>query len=382
MRLLPARPFLVDGVLAACLGALAQWMVWSGSVAGPRIAIAALFLLVGFPLIVRRRAPLVPVVLLITAITVQSVATSDAAEGAPLLLSALASAYAVAAYGTRRIAGVGLLVTLAGLAVQIAFDPLARTAEELWAAALFVLLVAAAWLLGFAVQGRREASELQAQTDRAEEAQRAAISAERVRIARELHDMIAHNVSVVVVQSVAAQGVLDDQPARAREPLAHIERSGRQALTELRRLLDVMRAQDEPKELREPQPGIAQLATLVDSVRAAGLPVTLQVDGEPSPDSAAVGPSVYRIVQESLTNVLKHAGHARVSVRVCCGAAAVDVDVEDDGPGRSAKGAAPPGHGLVGMRERAALFGGTFTAGNRVGGGFEVHAHLPLPQPR
>jgi signal transduction histidine kinase len=382
MRLLRARPFLVDGVLAACLGALAQWMVWSGSVAGPRVAMAALFLLVGFPLVVRRRAPLVPVVLLITAIAVQSVATSDAAEGAPLLLPALASAYAVAAYGTRRIAAAGLLVTLAGLGVQIAFDPLARTAEELWAAALFVLLVAAAWLLGFAVQGRREATELQAQTDRAEEAQRVAISAERVRIARELHDMIAHNVSVVVVQSVAAQGVLDDQPARAREPLAHIERSGRQALTELRRLLDVMRAQDEPKELREPQPGIAQLATLVDSVRAAGLPVTLQVDGEPSQDSAAVGPSVYRIVQESLTNVLKHAGPARVSVRVSCGAAAVDVDVEDDGPGRSAKGAAPPGHGLVGMRERAALFGGTFTAGNRVGGGFEVHAHLPLPQPR
>jgi signal transduction histidine kinase len=382
MRLLRARPFLVDGVLAACLGALAQWMVWSGSVAGPRVAMAALFLLVGFPLVVRRRAPLVPVVLLIAAIAVQSVATSDAAEGAPLLLPALASAYAVAAYGTRRIAEAGLLVTLAGLGVQIAFDPLARTAEELWAAALFVLLVAAAWLLGFAVQGRREATELQAQTDRAEEAQRAAISAERVRIARELHDMIAHNVSVVVVQSVAAQGVLDDQPARAREPLAHIERSGRQALTELRRLLDVMRAQDERKELREPQPGIAQLTALVDSVRAAGLPVTLQVDGEPSQDSAAVGPSVYRIVQESLTNVLKHAGHARVNVRVSCGAAAVDVDVEDDGPGRSANGAAPPGHGLVGMRERAALFGGTFTAGNRVGGGFEVHAHLPLPQPR
>ena len=146
MRLLRARPFLVDGVLAACLGALAQWMVWSGSVAGPRVAMAALFLLVGFPLVVRRRAPLVPVVLLITAIAVQSVATSDAAEGAPLLFPALASAYAVAAYGTRRIAAAGLLVTLAGLGVQIAFDPLARTAEELWAAALFVLLVAAAWL--------------------------------------------------------------------------------------------------------------------------------------------------------------------------------------------------------------------------------------------
>ncbi len=381
MRLLRARPFLVDGVLAVCLGAFAQWMVWSGSVAGPRVAVAALFVLVGFPLIIRRRAPLVPVVLLMTAVAVQAVATSDAAEGAPLLFPALACAYAVAAYGTRRIAVAGLLVTLAGLAVAIAFDPLARTPEQLWAAALFVLLVAAAWLFGFAVQGRREASALRAQTDRAEEAQRAAIAAERVRIARELHDMIAHNVSVVVVQSVAAQGVLDHQPARAREPLAHIERSGRQALTELRRLLAVMRDQDEPNELHEPQPGIAQLATLVDSVRSTGLPVTLQVAGEPPPDSAAVGPSVYRIVQESLTNVLKHAGHARVNVRVSCGAAAVDIVVEDDGPGRSANGAAPPGHGLVGMRERAALFGGTFTAGNRVGGGFEVRAHLPLTQP-
>ena len=381
MRLLRARPSLVDGVLAVGLGVLAQVMVWSGRVAGPRVAVAALFLLVGFPLIVRRRLPLVPVVLLMTAIAVQSVATSDAAEGAPLLLPALASAYAVAAYGSRRVALAGLLVTMAGLGVQIAFDPLARTAEQLWAAAVFVLLVAAAWLVGLAVQGRREASALQAQTEQAEQAQRAAIAAERVRIARELHDLIAHNVSVVVVQSVAAQGVLEDQPARAREPLAHIERSGRQALTELRRLLDVMRDQDEPDELREPQPGLAQLATLVDSVRSTGLPVTLQVDGEPPADSAAVGPSVYRIVQESLTNVLKHAGDARVSVRVSCGATAVDVVVEDDGPGRSANGAAPPGYGLAGMRERAALFGGTFTAGNRGGGGFEVRAHLPIPQP-
>ena len=382
MRLLWARPSLVDVVLAAGLGAWAQWMVWSGRVAGPRVAVAALFLLVGFPLIVRRRAPLVPVALLMTAIAAQSVATSDAAEGAPLLAPALACAYAVAAYGRRRIAVAGLLVALAGLVVQIAFDPLARTPEQLWAAALFVLLVAAAWLVGFTVQGRREASALQEQTDQAEEAQRAAIAAERVRIARELHDMIAHNVSVVVVQSVAAQGVLDAQPHRAREPLAHIERSGRQALTELRRLLDVMRDQDEPHELREPQPGIAQLATLVDSIRATGLPVTLQVDGEPPPDSAAVSPSVYRIVQESLTNVLKHARHAPVSVRVSWDAAAVDILVEDDGPGRSASAAVPPGYGLVGMRERAAMFGGTFTAGNRVGGGFEVRARLPLPPPR
>jgi signal transduction histidine kinase len=381
MRLLRARPSLVDGVLAVGLGVLAQVEVWSGRVAGPRVAVAALFLLVGFPLIVRRRVPLVPVVLLMTAIAVQAVATSDAAEGAPLLLPALACAYAVAAYGTRRVALAGLLVAMAGCGVQIAFDPLARTAEQLWAAVFFVLLVAAAWLVGLAVQGRREASALQAQAAQAEQAHRAAIAAERVRIARELHDMIAHNVSVVVVQSVAAQGVLEDQPARAREPLAHIERSGRQALTELRRLLDVMRDQDEPDELREPQPGLAQLGALVDSVRSAGLPVTLQVDGELPPDSAAVGPSVYRIVQEALTNVLKHAGDARVSVRVSCGAAAIDVAVEDDGPGRSANGTAPPGYGLVGMRERAALFGGTFTAGNRVGGGFEVRARLPLPPP-
>ena len=192
--------------------------------------------------------------------------------------------------------------------------------------------------------------------------------------------MIAHNVSVVVVQSVAAQGVLDDQPARAREPLAHIERSGRQALTELRRLLDVMREQNEPHELREPQPGIAQLGALVDSVRSTGLQVTLQVDGEPPPNAAAVGPSVYRIVQESLTNALKHAAQARVTVRVACAPAGIDVAVEDDGPGRRANGGTP-GHGLAGMRERAALFGGTFTAGNRAGGGFEVRAHLPLSQP-
>ena len=381
MRLLRASPSLVDGVLAVGLGVLAQAMVWSGRVAGPRVAMAALFLLIGFPLVVRRRAPLVPITLLMTAIVVQSITTSDAAEGAPLLLPALASAYAVAAYGTRRVALIGLLVAMAGCGVQIAFDPLARTAEQLWAAALFVLLIAAAWLAGLAVQGRRDASALQARTRQAEEARQAAITAERERIARELHDMIAHNVSVVVVQSVAAQGVLGKQPARAREPLAHIERSGRQALTELRRLLDVMRNRDEPDELREPQPGLAQLAALVDSVRSTGLSVTLEVEGEPPPDSAPVGPSVYRIVQESLTNVLKHASGARVSVRVTYGVASIDVLVQDDGPGRSEPSPAPPGYGLAGMRERAALFGGTFTAGNRPGGGFEVRAHLPIPQP-
>lgn len=379
MRLLRASPSLVNGVLAVGLGVLAQAMVWSGRVAGPRVAMAALFLLVGFPLIVRRRAPLVPIALLMTAIAVQSVTTSDAAEGAPLLLPALASAYAVAAYGTRRVALIGLLVAMVGCGVQIAFDPLARTAEQLWAAAVFVLLVAAAWLVGLAVQGRREAGALQARTEQAEEAQRAAIAAERERIARELHDMIAHNVSVVVVQSVAAQGVLEKQPARAREPLAHIERSGRQALTELRRLLDVMRNRDEPDELREPQPGLAQLAALVNSVRSTGLPVTLEIEGEPPTESDPVGPSVYRIVQESLTNVLKHASDAHVSVRVTYGMASIDVLVQDDGPGRCEPSAAPLGYGLAGMRERAALFGGTFTAGNRPGGGFEVHAHLPIP---
>jgi signal transduction histidine kinase len=140
-----------------------------------------------------------------------------------------------------------------------------------------------------------------------------------------------------------------------------------------------MHSQGEPQELHGPQPGLAQLATLVDSVRAAGFPVTLQVEGEPPPNSAAVGPSVYRIVQESLTNVMKHAGDAQVSVQVRCGAASVDVIIEDDGPGRCTTGAAPSGYGLVGMRERAALFGGTFTAGNRVGGGFAVRVHLPLP---
>ena len=193
MRLLRARPSLVDGVLAVGLGVLAQVMVWSGRVAGPRVAVAALFLLVGFPLIVRRRLPLVPVVLLMTAIAVQSVATSDAAEGAPLLLPALASAYAVAAYGSRRVALAGLLVAMAGLGVQIAFDPLARTPEQLWAAAVFVLLLAAAWLVGLAVQQAAvRRARCRPGRSRPEQAQQAAIAAERVCIARELHDMIAH----------------------------------------------------------------------------------------------------------------------------------------------------------------------------------------------
>ena len=204
-----------------------------------------------------------------------------------------------------------------------------------------------------------------------------AAAEERARIARELHDVVAHNLSVVVIQAGAAQRVLDQQPEAAREALRQVEASGRVAMTEMRRLLGALRrGDDEP--LTVPQPGVADLAALLDDVRAAGLPVTLRTSGEDRPVPAGIDVSVYRIVQEALTNTLRHAGATQATVEIRYLARAVEIDIVDDGRGTSdARSAGDIGHGLVGMRERAELFDGTFEAGPRPEGGFAVRVTLP-----
>lgn len=207
---------------------------------------------------------------------------------------------------------------------------------------------------------------------RVAEAQRAAAE-ERARIARELHDIVAHHLSVVVLQAAGARA--SGRPAAAA--LEKIEDSGRQALTEMRRLLGVLRAPREEFRLT-PQPGLGELAALAESVRAAGLPVRLVVDGDHAALPSAVGVSAYRIVQEALTNVLKHAGPAHAEVAVGWADGAVMIEVTDDGSGNPAAGAQAGGHGLAGMRERAAVFGGELVAGPRPSGGFAVRARLPL----
>jgi signal transduction histidine kinase len=206
------------------------------------------------------------------------------------------------------------------------------------------------------------------------------VTAERTRIARELHDVVAHSVSVMVVQAGAARKVLDKQPERASQAMASIESTGRQSLNELRRLLGMLRQADGEATGRAPQPSIEHVETLVAQTREAGLPVTLEIEGFPRTLAPGVDLSAYRIVQEALTNTMKHAGPAHAEVRLCYGGEFLEVIITDDGRGADGEHAtgANGGHGLVGMQERVSLFGGELHAGNRAGGGFTVRATLPL----
>jgi signal transduction histidine kinase len=212
-----------------------------------------------------------------------------------------------------------------------------------------------------------------ADRERDELARQAAV-AERARIARELHDVIAHHVSLMVVQSGALRRRVDAADVSA-PVLDSIATTGREALAEMRRLLGVLRPDATPAE-RAPQPGLAELSELAEQVRSGGLDVTLSIEGAPRPLSPGRELAAYRIVQESLTNVVKHARaqHAEVLLRYCDDAIELVISDDGDGPGAPAD---PGGHGLVGMRERVALYGGTLSAAHREGGGFRVEARLP-----
>jgi signal transduction histidine kinase len=238
---------------------------------------------------------------------------------------------------------------------------------------LALLQLAAFWLAGVVVHARGQAAALAARSAELQRLAEQAAAAERARIARELHDIVAHHLSVIVLQAAGARA--SGKPAGP--PLEKIENSARQALAETRRLLGVLRDPEEEAGLA-PQPGIGDLGELAASVRAAGLPVHLVIDGDPAALPAAVDVSVYRIVQEALTNVLKHAGPARADVTIGCAEDIVTVEVTDDGTAEPDSRVPAGGHGLAGMRERAAVFGGELAAGPRPGGGFAVRARLPL----
>lgn len=251
--------------------------------------------------------------------------------------------------------------------------------------ALYNLLIAlVAFFAGRAVHARRTSSRALEERARAAEAnQRAlaehAVADERRRIARELHDVVAHHVSVMGVLATGARRVLARRPEAADEALATIENTSRTTLRELRRLLDVLRTDAEPAAELAPQPSLAGIDSLVEQVRDAGLPVTLRVDGQPAGLDPGVALTVYRIVQEALTNAIKHAGPATAEVRLRFGVFWLTVEVSDDG-----RGPAPErdgfGHGLVGMRERVTLYGGTLRTGPRPGGGYRVYAKIPVEQ--
>jgi len=228
-------------------------------------------------------------------------------------------------------------------------------------------------LVRLGIQSRDRRADL-AERER-EVAAREAVVEERARIARELHDAIAHNVSMMVVQAGAERRVLDGSQESTRDVLATVEQIGRNALTEMRRLVGMLRTDDD--DPLAPQPGLGDLPVLVGQVRDAGLPVELQVEGEARELPVGLELSAYRIVQEALTNALKHAGDARATVRVRYTDDSLELEVVDDGAGAQGQ-VASGGHGLVGMRERVALYGGRFEAGRRPAGGFTVRVLLPI----
>jgi signal transduction histidine kinase len=276
----------------------------------------------------------------------------------------------------------GFLTALGVLAAMNALDALAP-GLDLRNSVFFTVVPAVAMLiLRRSVRDRELLNEtLAARAELLEREQQLranqAVAEERERIARELHDLVAHNVSVMVVQAGAERHALADDQASTREVLSSIEQAGRQALTEARRLLGMLRRNGDHEELA-PQPTIAHLDALVAQVQRAGLPVALTVEGEQVPLPAGVDLCAYRIVQEALTNALKHAGPARADVRLRYVPRGLDVEVRDDGRGLTDANRDGAGHGLIGMRERVALYGGTLDAGPRQGGGFEIRAHLPI----
>jgi signal transduction histidine kinase len=243
------------------------------------------------------------------------------------------------------------------------------------------VFMAIAWLIGKGMQRYRDLTvSLQAQARQLEherdERARLAVALERARIARELHDVIAHSVSVMVVQAAAERRVLGQEQHQTRDVLEMIERTGRQALVELRRMLGVLRKTDD-QLLLTPQPGLADLDLLIDQVREAGLAIAFHVDGKRVPLPAGVELSAYRIVQEALTNILKHAGQAHAEVTLHYLGDRLELEVIDNGGGPKG-GDSNGGHGLVGMRERVAMLGGSLQAMPGQSGGFVINATLPL----
>jgi signal transduction histidine kinase len=273
-------------------------------------------------------------------------------------------------------AWLGLAVVLGGTALIVSNDPAHEQAEFVFAPLLFAI----GWLAGYALRERAEQAEAaevratQAERER-DAAARIAVAEERARIARELHDVVAHAVSVMVLQVGAVRHKLPDELDEDREALTGVEQAGRTALTQMRRLLAAMRDDGEEAELA-PQPGLDGLESLADEVGRAGLPVRLHVEGERLPLPRGIDLSAYRIVQEGLTNALKHARASAADVTVRYRPDEVQLEVRDDGIGTTTTDGL--GHGLVGIRERVKIYGGEMSAGTANGGGFVLRTRLPV----
>jgi signal transduction histidine kinase len=386
------HPTLVDGVFAFGLlvALLAGFPVWRGSPGAFFVTVMSVA-----PITWRRIYPRAVFAICGEAVFV-AMSSGSGSSIAPLGL--LVALYTVSSLCDRRWSiGAGVVSWLGVVVVALLRDrPVPLSIKALVGP---LAVITATWLIGDNLRVRRayvaqlEERAERLETEREEETRRAT-DGERTRIARELHDVVAHHVSVIAVQAGAARMVAESRPPTLGAPqstsdnmLASIEITARQALAELRRLLGVLRKEEEPVD-HSPQPGLDQLDSLIDQVRVAGMPVEVMVSGSaPESLSPGVNLSAYRIVQEALTNVLKHGGGAPTRVAMTFGDDGLDLAVTDSGPGIGPSLPVPgPGHpptggqGLIGMRERVAMFGGDLQAGPLPGGGFEVRAHIPCDQ--
>ena len=328
------------------------------------------------PFVFHRRFPVAAITVACCALVLYAVGRYNAYPGLPIFVLVAG----ISLHSTRRRALLAVGLAAVALSVAVWLQPERVATASTWVASL--LAVAVAWLWGENLRNRRarwaameeRARRLEAER---EERDRQAVTDERLRIARELHDVVAHSMSVIAVQSGVANHVIDSRPAQARQALATIEATSRSALVELRRLLGVLRQGDDPVASLEPNPGMAEIGRLADQIRSAGVEVELKVEGEPGELPPGVDLSAFRIAQEGLTNVLKHGGGvARVLVRYSPGAVAVEI-ADDGRAGTDGAAAEGTGHGLIGMRERVSVFGGELTAGPVPGGGYRMAARLP-----
>ncbi|HSP72075.1 MAG TPA: sensor histidine kinase, partial [Gaiellaceae bacterium] len=350
-------------------------------IAGARWEAALFELAMTVPLFFRRRWPVAAPVAVWAALVAESYAIEGATQNAIVFF--LASWFALwssAANNDRRRAAALLLLGYAASGIAVANDPSAAFGDWLWFNSLGTL----AWITGLGLRRRTEhAAALEERAalleQRRQEESRLAVAEERARIARELHDVVAHSVSVMTVQVGAVRRLLTPEQEREREALETVERTGREALAEMRRLLGVLRETEDGAAL-EPQPGLDQIDRLLERARTAGLPVELSVEGAPRPLAPGVDLNAYRIVQEALTNALKHTSGATAEVRLRYQGDSLELEVANDGTAvLSGDGS---GHGLVGMRERVHVCGGRLEAGPRPEGGFLVRATLPVESAR
>jgi signal transduction histidine kinase len=361
-----------------------------------KLPIVVSLLAVTLPLTFRRRYPLVVAVVVIGAFVIGRIAVNPGVPSLPWESIVTVWACWLALYGAvahaartraRSLVLVGLVLVLAGEVVREVVFYQGGAYRDLPLNEGFLLVYNAVFIflplaLGLTVRSLRDRGrELAAQAtelrrEREENARRAVLD-ERVRIARELHDVVAHHVSVMGVQAGAARRVMARRPDQAEEALSSIEASSRQAVSELHRLLGFLRREGQDDALA-PQPDLRQLPELVAQTARGDLAVDLSVEGEPRPLPGTLELSAYRVIQEALTNAVKHSGGTAASVRVAYGQATLEVEVTDDGPGASRPAPLGAGHGLVGMHERVRLHGGELRTGPGPAGGFVVHASFPL----